>query len=164
MPLGAIPWALAADGSSDQALVVGGATVSLLDGRGGRLHGAVAAGQAPRLAAVDARTHRAFVVDTGGNRVVVLALGRALSRVATVPVGAQPTALTVDEATGRVFVVNMGSGTVSVLDATSGRLRATVRVGIQPVALAVDERRGHVYIVNSGAGGVRGSLTVMSAR
>lgn len=116
----------------------------------------IAVGQSPAALAVDERTGRAFVVNSGDNTVSVLDT-RTATLLRTVGVGWAPLAIAVDERAGRVFVVNasaryLATGSVSVLDAASGRLVNTTAVGVTPYAAAIDQRAGRVFVLATGAG------------
>ncbi len=82
---------------------------------------------------------------------------------ATVRVGVHPIDLAVDARRGRVFVLNGGDagggGSVSVLDATTGRVRGTTPLGVVGVfdgfnlgqqALGVDSHTGRVFVLRAG--------------
>lgn len=128
----------------------------------------IAVGQSPAALAIDERTGRAFVVNSGDNTVSVLDT-RTATLLRTVGVGWAPLTIAVDEQAGRVFVVNasaryLATGSVSVLDATSGRLIETTAVGLTPYAIAIDQRAGRVFVLATGAGprGL-GRLSVLDA-
>ncbi len=83
--------------------------------------------------------------------------------VATVRVGLHPIDLAVDARLGRVFVLNGGDagggGSVSVLDATTGRVRGTTPLGVVGAfdgfnlgqqALGVDNHTGRVFVLRAG--------------
>jgi YVTN family beta-propeller protein len=109
--------------------------------------------------AVDTRTGRVFVVNTGDGTVSVLD-ARSGAFLRTVTIGPNPSAMAVDERTGRVFVtlagpmspdgVFMSAGSVRVLDARSGSILHTVTVGPDPRAVAVDEASGRAFVVGGG--------------
>ncbi len=82
---------------------------------------------------------------------------------ATVRVGVHPIDLVVDGHRGRVFVLNGGDagggGSVSVLDATTGRVRGTTPLGVVGAfdgfnlgqqALGVDSHTGRVFVLRAG--------------
>jgi len=114
----------------------------------------------PGPIAIDSRTGRAFVVDSGqygGPAGSVSILDTATGKVlGSTPVEVAPAAIAVDVSSSRVFVVNsqMHSskgphGTVSMLDAHSGRLLHTIRVGAIPFDVAVDEEANRAFVLNT---------------
>lgn len=109
----------------------------------------VAVGQQPRAAAVDGRTGRVFVANSGSNTVSVIN-GTTNAVVQTVAVGSNPLAIASDLALGDVLVANSGSNNVTVLDAATSQVRRTVAVGNHPEALVVDQARGRAYVLNGG--------------
>jgi YVTN family beta-propeller protein len=169
--------AVAVDTRLGQAFVLHtGGSVSVLDGRSGRLLQTVAVGSAPAALAVDGHTAHVFVVSANApnygpqpnGTVSVLDSGRR-SVVQTIPVGRGPTALAVDDRHGDVFVANYPNGTVSTLDATSGRVQHTTFVGPGPSAIAVDPLSRHVFVLCQGSlqqGGwnALGTISIVDAR
>lgn len=89
--------------------------VDILDGASGRLLHAIPVGRLPDAVAVDARTHRAFVLSQMDSTVSVIDT-RAWHVLRTVPVGLSPTTLAVDDAANRVIVGAMQTPAVQPRD------------------------------------------------
>lgn len=68
----------------------------------------------------------------------------------TIPVVGGPVSLAVAPRLGRVFVGNQGDDTVSVLDTTTGRVRATTLIGGMPWTFVVAERLGRIFVTDTG--------------
>ena len=115
----------------------------------------VSVGQIPGMVAVDAHTHRAFVLNSRDNTVSVLdAHSGTLLR--TVALNRSPETAIVATRTDRVFVLNDESGLVSVLDAARGTVLRTLSVA--SIDAAVDERSSHVFVAGDD------TLTMLDAR
>lgn len=172
--VGAVPVAVALDTENDHAFVTDRSdnTVSVLDARSGAVLKTVAVGQSPTSVAVDTRTARVFVVNAGDGTVSVLDAGTG-ARLHTVTVGrdrvqgvstaANPVDIVVDTRHGWIFILNGSSlthaptrGSVSVLNATSGKVRRTIPVGLFPQGEALDEASDRLFIVNQAGGAPRG--------
>jgi len=115
-------------------------------------------------AAIDDQTGRVFVTSTGAYSMLDARTGSFLK---VVPIGAYPfTTPAVDARRGHVLVISGNSrnhpgqrGGVSVLDATTGIVRATIAValppyedistGPPPIAVAMDERAGRAFFTNA---------------
>lgn len=157
------PQAIAVDQQTNRIFVsalgsagsVNNGSISVLDARTGNLLRTIPVPH-PTAMALDARTHRLFVLDTAGAAptggvLIFDTRGGALLR--ALHMGGFPFAIAVDQRANRVFVVNFANGSVSVLDARTGsRLRTTQlgaswpRSGDAATAIAVDERSGRVFI------------------
>lgn len=127
-------------------LVEARADLVVLDARSGEVVRLVTAGQSPDAIAVDPRTGRAFVSDSGAHAIQVLATRRG-GYVHTVAVGAAPL-VAIDTQRQRVFVAS-ASG-LSVLDGRSGALLRTHPLALDATALVVDERSGHLLAISVG--------------
>jgi len=144
---------LGSDGSPE-----GPGTVTVLDGRSGALLRTLPVGHAPLAVALDGRTRRVFVLNSGyqptpqsttsvdgGLSVLDADSGRPLARMPD----EGGTTLAVDERTQRVFALE--GSVVDVLDAATGRRRARVVLsppdfGYTGYYMAVDERAGRVLV------------------
>jgi YVTN family beta-propeller protein len=153
--VGRMPLDVAVDPSLGHLFVVNNldGTASMLDAQTGTLLHVAHVGQTPWRAAVDARTHRVFVLTEGDSRhvsgSVAMLDARSGALVRTASVGKDPIDLAIDERTNRVFVANLFSNSVSVVDGSTGRLLRTIGVGTLPNSLAIDRRFGLVYVANS---------------
>lgn len=107
----------------------------------------VAVGVQPTDVVMDARTGRAFILNTLSNSVSMLDM-RNGTLLRTTPVGRRPLAMTLDVRAGRVVVAS-GDSIVSVLDALSGAIVRGVRGGSSPEEVAVDTRTGRTFITNN---------------
>ena len=115
--------------------------------------------------ALDARRSRLFIVNAGivqtfNTRTGALVHSAGTGTAYTQEMGGP--ALALDERAGRVVVANLVDDTVTVLDATSGRVRHVIRVGVgrQPDAVALDGRTGRVVVGST----ADWTLTVLDAR
>lgn len=102
--------------------------------------------------AVDARTHRVFVIGTTVGGYLSMLDARTGTLLRTVALGALPlhlggARLAVDTRTGRVFIPNGGG--ITMLDARTGAPLRTIAAG--GYATKVDELRGHVFSLSSHA-------------
>jgi DNA-binding beta-propeller fold protein YncE len=98
---------------------------------------------AARDVAVDQRSGRVFITDTGPERFLQKMVAGSGGLGAFMP---------------------LGPGSLHVLDARTGAPLALVSVGMAPNAIAVDERRNRVYVVNAGshdAYGTAGSTSIV---
>ncbi len=166
------PVAEAVDEQAGHVFVVSeaGASVYMCDARTGVVLRRARVAHDPVALAVDAQTHRAFILSRGplalsgahsgaGHGSVGVIDTRTGALLSTVGVGVGPRAVAIDEPRGRVFVVNTGAlndrgavldrGSVSVLDARSGVVRVTFRVGLMPTAVAVDDRTARAFVISS---------------
>ena len=118
-------------------------------------------GALPVAIAIDAPTHRAFVLNQNDYSVSILDT-QAARVLRTVPLGSPghlPQDLTLSARTGLLFSLNEGTdidkpGTLSVLDARDGHLRAVLPLGANPSGGALDARRGHLFVTSGSALGV----------
>ncbi len=130
-------------------------------------------GFSPGAQALDALTHRLFVVNTltpnGNAQGAVSVIDTVTDRVrATRPLSPRapyvvpgPHSIAVDEQTNRVFVLttrafdaqapSTATSVVNVLDATSGVLLRAVPLDHTGIALAADARSGHVFVLTAEA-------------
>jgi len=150
-----------------------GGSVSIIDSRTRRVVGTVPVGVNPGAVTVDARTHRAYVLNAGMSVTTSVRRGgtyRSTSTplpgsvsvldtrdgriVRTLTIGGEPRGLAVDARTGHLFVADAARNTVSMFVADTGVLVRRVAVGRSPVGIAVDARTGHVFVVNQGSGTV----------
>lgn len=150
-----------------------GGSVSIIDSRTRRVVGTVPVGVNPGAVTVDARTHRAYVLNAGLSVTTSVRRGgtyRSTSTplpgsvsvldtrdgriVRTLTIGGEPRGLAVDARTGHLFVADAARNTVSMFVADTGVLVRRVAVGRSPVDIAVDARTGHVFVVNQSSGTV----------
>ena len=160
------PGALAVDEQSARVFVlsfndvrVGGNSVTVLEGKSGRVLRTIRLMLGPQSLAIDEHTNRVFVQsngDAGPNASGSLSLldatsGRLLRTVTLGPLLGAPA---VDALTGRAFVVENGphGGQVRMLDATSGRILRTTRVpiGAGIVAFTLDTQTRRIYVSSTG--------------
>lgn len=125
-----------------------GGSVSMLDAQTGTVLSHAPLGMHPGAIAVDGRTGRAFIANTGSNTVSVLNTHSG-TILRNSPVGSAPDAIVVDERVDRVFVADRGGG-VSVLDARNGEVIRSSVVGGSAAAIAVDATTNRVFVVDGG--------------
>jgi len=123
----------------------------------------VLVGQVPCAIAVDARIHRAFVVNCNSATVSILDTGTgALLRTVVLSQGVGDVA--VDGSTQRLVVLGStttGVGLVQILDARTGTALHTTHVGPDPLGLGIDERAGHVFVLSFSPGSLVREVTVL---
>jgi YVTN family beta-propeller protein len=93
----------------------------------------------PKALALNADCKTAFIADATANSVLITDLPSGAVR-ATVKVGQRPIALARASHNADLYVVNAGDGTLSIIDTTTGNLRAdisTISVGASPEAIAL---------------------------
>ena len=117
----------------------------------------ITVGNTPTAIAVDARTSRAFVINSGDSTLSLLdthggAVLRTIALETTSVKADNSYVATVDEQTGRVFVVSQHhppmKGRMITLDARTGDVIGRTTVGLFPLAEAVDERTNRVFVTN----------------
>ena len=86
-----------------------------------------------------------YVANSDSDTVSVLNSADAI--IATIAVGGQPWSVAVSPDGGTAYVSNRTSGDVSVIDATTLRVRSTIPVGAQPCGLEVSQD-GHLLYVD----------------
>jgi YVTN family beta-propeller protein len=144
--VGAAPYAVAVDTSTNEALVVDHAsnTVSFVNDATHRVVRTVAVGDSPMDIAVDARTGVAYCTNQVGTMSVFSAATGA--PVKTISVGSNASSVAVDSGTDTVYVIN-ASG-LKVISGTSLRVTATVNFGdaADPSSVAVDPQSHLVFV------------------
>ena len=134
---------------------LGPGTVSLLDGRNGRIAHSVDVPQYPFQIVVDARYRRVLVLSRANQspyrgRVSVLdARTGAVLRTVSLPMSVW--AVSVDDRAARAFVAAYPynppfHGSISVLNLHSGALPRTIRLNYVPAIVTVDAAHGHVFV------------------
>jgi YVTN family beta-propeller protein len=98
----------------------------------------------PRGIALNARTGKFYVVNTGYGIVTVLD-GEAHFQ-SQVQVGKQPVAIAVNPDTNRVYVANGGSGSVSVIDGVSDHVIANIPIGDLPYTITANPATNKIYV------------------
>ena len=171
--VGVDPQFLAVDETTHTLYVAnsGSDTVSVIDGRTGRVRGSVAVGPIPFTLAVNPVTHTVYVTDLGAQTVSVVdgascnatKLTGCKRRPATVDVGETPGGIALDSRTNTIYVTGETSNDVSVIDGKSCNARATsgcrkrpvhVRAGDGARGIAVNELTHTVYVANTADGTV----------
>lgn len=131
-------------------------TASLVDVRTHKIVHTLPIGVAPHALVVDARDHRAFVINgaqSGGSSVSVLDTKTAVF-LQTLHLSGMAAGLAVDGRQGHLFVSTTLRNEVAMYDAQTGTFLRRMAVGDGPGALAVEERSGHAFVVNTGSGTV----------
>ena len=107
MPAGRTPCAVAVNPKSNAIFVANYAdgTVTILDGKTGRVSATIPVGEHPQALAVDALRNRAYVANTFSNTVTIID-GQRRRAVGTLPAGRAPYALAVDPGSVRLYVAN----------------------------------------------------------
>jgi YVTN family beta-propeller protein len=171
--VGINPQFLAVDETTHTLYVAnsGSDTISVIDGRSGRVKGSVSVGPIPFTLAVNPVTHTVYVTDLGAQTVSVVD-GAACNAVrvhgckrrpATVDVGETPGGIALDPRTDTIYVTGETSNDVSVINGKSCNARSTsgcskrpvrVRAGDGARGIAVNELTHTVYVANTAAGTV----------
>ena len=143
---------LAVDPDEQRLFVVSSAgAVVAVDTTSDRVMGRIAVGPRPAAAAVDPRSHRLYVANSGDGTVSTIdtVTGSVLS---TVAVGPEPAGLAVDPTSQQLYVTHSDSpqGTLSVHDATSLGLPLlqTLILGNMPIHVACNNANHRVYVAN----------------
>ncbi len=169
----ALPVDMAVDVRGGRAFILGNggvARITVLDTRDGRPVRVIPLHGFPSLLAVDARTRRLFVADSGGTHVLDEGSGRPLRTVAASGL------LAVDARDGRVYIAGgasvasgshlMTDATLGMFDSGAGAPVGTTRLGRNrfPLAIGVDDRAGHVFVSSAHAGSGSGMVDILDAR
>lgn len=142
-----------ADPATGRVYVAHGDRVSVVDGRAGRVVGAVAG--------IPGGTHGTGIVgdlgitDDGEAGEAVVFDTRTLAVLRRIPAGADADGIAIDPASGHALVADGDPGTVSIVDPRAGRRVASVAVGETVEYLAVAEGRAFV------AGKAKGDVVVI---
>jgi len=174
--VGVNPQFLAVDETTHTLYVAnsGSDSISVIDGRSGRVRGSVSVGPIPFTLAVNPVTHTVYVTDLGAQTVSVVdgASCNAANvtgckrRPVTVDVGETPGGIALDSRTNTVYVTGESSNDVSVIDGRSCNARTTsgcrekparVRAGAGARGIAVNELTHTVYVANT----VDGTVSVI---
>ncbi|HEX4344315.1 MAG TPA: prepilin-type N-terminal cleavage/methylation domain-containing protein, partial [Solirubrobacteraceae bacterium] len=123
---------------------------------------ALAVGSSPTDVAVDAKTNKIYVANSGDNTVSVINGAKDTIEGSPIAVGDTPTYIAVNPANDKVYVSNRGDDTgeytVSVIDGAHGTVLDTVPFdidGVPPGAITVNPANDEVYVApNSQASGV----------
>jgi len=181
--VGPEPEAVSTDALTHRAFVInqGDKSLDVIDTETGSTMHAVALPVNRGVMAVDTRTARVFVANTGDDvggvihaaHSVMVLDARDGQVVRVVQTGVLPQAITVDDALGRVYVgtATASGEAVQILDASNGALLRTVVLGRtmgqvdplsppSPCAVAIDERHNRVIV----AGSASSSLYVVDAK
>jgi YVTN family beta-propeller protein len=142
--------------------VVSGQTVGIVDDIGVTT---IAVGSKPFGIAVNTKTNKLYVTNTGSNDISVID-GASNAVVATItdPNAVLPIAVAVNPTTNTIYVANSQSNNVTVIDGASDSITATIAVGTAPSGLDVDSQTNSIYIANAGnsQAGDPGNITVIN--
>ena len=171
--VGVNPQFLAVDETTHTLYVAnsGSDSLSVIDGRSGRVRGSVSVGPIPFTLAVNPVTHTVYVTDLGAQTVSVVDgascnakhVSGCKRRPVTVDVGETPGGIALDSSTNTVYVTGETSNDVSVIDGKSCNARTTSGCREQPArvhagegarGIAVNERTHTVYVANTADGTV----------
>lgn len=111
--------------------------------------GGVRVGADPTAVAIDPRTGRIYVTNSGSLSVTVLE-GSTRDVVATVTLASRPWNIALNQRTGRVYVTTAESA-VTVIDTTTNTVTATVPLPSRPWGIAINHRANRVYVATSDA-------------
>jgi YVTN family beta-propeller protein len=141
---------------------VSGQTVGIVDDIGVTT---IAVGSKPFGIAVNTKTNKLYVTNTGSNDISVID-GASNAVVATItdPNAVLPIAVAVNPTTNTIYVANSQSNNVTVIDGASDSITATIAVGTAPSGLDVDSQTNSIYIANAGnsQAGDPGNITVIN--
>ena len=111
--------------------------------------GGVRVGTDPTAVAIDPRTGRIYVANSGSLSVTVLD-GSTRGVVATVSLPSRPWNIALNQRTGRVYVTTAESA-VTVIDTSTNSVSATVPLPSRPWGIAVNHRANRIYVATSDA-------------
>jgi YVTN family beta-propeller protein len=111
--------------------------------------GGVRVGTDPTAVAIDPRTGRIYVANSGSLSVTVLD-GSSRGVVATVSLPSRPWNIALNQRTGRVYVTTAESA-VTVIDTSTNSVSATVPLPSRPWGIAVNHRANRIYVATSDA-------------
>jgi len=143
-------WGMAFDSSKNMLYLAHTGTADLvaMNEKTHAVH-TIPVGTIPCAVAVDAATHRIYVVNYGDRTVSVIDAAKG-TVIATLPVGKHPQAVAVDSVHHRIYVANVHSDSVTVIDGPTNKIIGTLRAGRNPYALAVDPTASRIYAANYG--------------
>jgi YVTN family beta-propeller protein len=131
VPVGANPWGVAVNPSTDRVYVVnsGAGTLTVLNGTTFATIGSLMVGVNPLTVTIDSATSTAYVAGgVGSSTVTVVSLsGKAPSVTAYIPVGPGPYGIAF--ISNQAYVTNSLSNTISVIDLANNQLITTLVVG-----------------------------------
>jgi RHS repeat-associated protein len=107
-------------------------------------------GKAPRGVAVNPRSNRAVVANTGSDNVSVLDLS-SHQVIANIHDAHRPEGAAINPNTNIAVIANRERHDISLIDLTDNRLVATMAVGRHPVAVAVHPERNIAVVANRSA-------------
>lgn len=141
---------------------VSGQTVGIVDDIGVTT---IAVGSKPFGIAVNTKTNKLYVTNTGSNDISVID-GARKSVVATItdPNAVLPIAVAVNPTTKTIYVANSQSNNITVIDAATDSVTATIPVGTAPSGVDVDPQTNFIYVANAGNSqtGDPGNITVIN--
>jgi YVTN family beta-propeller protein len=171
--VGVNPQFLAVDETTHTLYVAnsGSDSISVIDGRSGRVKASVSVGPIPFTLAVNPVTHTVYVTDLGAQTVSVVdgascnaaKVTGCKRRPVTVDVGETPGGIALDSRTNTIYVTGETSNDVSVIDGKSCNAQTTsgcrerperVRAGGGARGIAVNELTHTVYVANTADGTV----------
>ena len=107
-------------------------------------------GKIPCALAINAVTHRLYVVNYGDETLSVIDLATR-SKIATLPVGRHPQGLAIDPKSNRIYVANVLGNSITMIDGATNTVIGERDAGAHPYAVTVDSASGRVYVANYGA-------------
>ena len=108
-------------------------------------------GNQPDAIAVNSKTNKIYVTNTGSNTVSVIDGGDIANPphiLKNITVGNQPNGLAIDPYANKVYVANTGNNTVSVVDGNKMDVIENISVGKAPFAISIDKNTKKMYVVN----------------
>ncbi|MDQ3978682.1 MAG: serine/threonine-protein kinase [Actinomycetota bacterium] len=108
---------------------------------------AVGTGTEPTSVAVNPRTNRLYVANSGSLNVTVID-GESRQVLATVPMSTRPQSVAVNQRSGRVYVATAESSVV-VISGDSNEVVGTIPLTSRPGGLAIDHRTDRVFVATS---------------
>ena len=108
---------------------------------------AVSTGTEPTSVAVNPRTNRLYVANSGSLNVTVVD-GGSRQVLATVPMSTRPQSVAVNQRSGRVYVTTAESSVV-VISGDSNEVVGTIPLTSRPGGLAIDHRTDRVFVATS---------------
>jgi YVTN family beta-propeller protein len=107
----------------------------------------IAVGGEPTSVAVNPRTNRIYVANSGSLNVTVVD-GTTKEVVATVPVATRPHSIAVNQRSSRIYVTTAESSII-VINGDSNEVVGSIPLSTRPIGLAIDHRTDRVIVATS---------------
>ncbi|HOW28756.1 MAG TPA: hypothetical protein PK876_09695 [Elusimicrobiota bacterium] len=127
--------------------------LSVVDGKKETIDRTITLGTGSQVGAVvvSEKKDRAYVADTGGNRLIAVDLKKG-EVCGTVALESYPTSLTLEPVSGRIYIANGKSNSVAVVQDDPLETLGYIDVGAEPSGISIQPERNRLYVVNAGDG------------